>query len=1064
MALIVLHTPEERLVGSAVVDALRDAVDSCGSAVLFVPSFARALEAQRALAGRPGLSLSVATTTPSAWVRERWEVWGDGRAIADATVLAILSRMAVDQASPDERGPIEPSPGIVDLLSRLVGQALPWLPLASDGSVREGECVSAGLTVAETRLVGLAGKVGQALCSHGYASMSEVSSLVPRALGRAGASVPPVVVAGFSWMSRSERELLQALGRLTTVTFVSTEFEGPASDQVRRLVGLLEARDEGRVEAGDAVRRHPELTALLSDIFGREVLAPVAASPVELLLPSGPVAEAETVARRVVELAEMAKADVATPSAVPPIVVAVPDMGRAWRELVPKLVSRGVRVRVQGMSPLSSDEATQAFFSYARVVAHLSELATTWPDPVQGPEGPVARLGDMDWWPPRELVDFLLSDISHVGTSKAWRLDALWRGNRLLTPARVLEMLQSERDTSAPVARATAELLRGRIGTAASKLLAPYVEAMGDEAAHEGADQARAALQAVLQLAGTLRELGITSDPSVEGALGLRELVELAEWASCGGRVVGRQDVGPASQEPQVLVLGTNQACELPPGSAYALVACGLTTAEQPVRSSDDLLHALFEALGVEPALDPMAQARSAFRSLVAVPRVRLVLERALHDVDAKPTYPSVMLSELLATYGMSSTAEFDDLPLPHTQRPETTLASNLSPVGLTPAPVATDEPSPSGSLTEAVRELVFVPQAGSDRLPGGKPVLSASQVESYLDCPYKWFSLRRLRLGQVDAGHTGMEMGTFAHRVLEVTHRELLAGALEAENPGVSREELLEAIERNPVRHVAGSRVTPETLDVARSVLGEEFDLHMRHMYMERRPRQAQQLLVAHDSFERAQEERLRQDLLSSLEYQTRILQGFEPRLFEWGFGRHDQLVEYAGAYFTGTVDRIDVSPHGTAVIIDYKHKSPVGFAAEYDALQEGVLEGTLLPRRVQSLIYAQVVRRAFEGRLRLVGTVYLSTRSPHALAGAADDNVADLVFGRLSSRRAPQVCVPAASDGSSGMDELLDRTEELVAEQVARMMAGDVEARPRDKHSCDFCPVTQCERRVAR
>ena len=157
-------------------------------------------------------------------------------------------------------------------------------------------------------------------------------------------------------------------------------------------------------------------------------------------------------------------------------------------------------------------------------------------------------------------------------------------------------------------------------------------------------------------------------------------------------------------------------------------------------------------------------------------------------------------------------------------------------------------------------------------------------------------------------------------------------------------------------------------------------------------------------------------------------------------------------------------MSPHGTAVILDYKHKSPFGFAPEYDALQEGVLEGEQLPNRVQSLIYAQVVRRAFAGRLRLVGTVYLSTKSPHALAGAADENVADLVFGKISSTRAPRVCVPSGSGEVSGMEELLDQTEELVAEQVKQMMAGNVEARPRDKRSCDFCPVMQCERRVAR
>ena len=422
------------------------------------------------------------------------------------------------------------------------------------------------------------------------------------------------------------------------------------------------------------------------------------------------------------------------------------------------------------------------------------------------------------------------------------------------------------------------------------------------------------------------------------------------------------------------------------------------------------------------------------------------------------------MLSELLAACGISASASFEQISLPKESRPETSLGANLSPLGVGPLSAVASDPAPAGLLTDASRGQVFVPQEGSEVLPGGKPVLSASQIETYLECPYKWFSLRRLRLGTVDAGHGGMEMGTFAHRVLEVTHRELLARALEAQWPGIPRDELLARIEVDPAVHVAGSRIDEATLEAARAALDLEFDLHQQHMYMVKRPRQAQQLLVAHDSSDRAQEDQLRQDLLSSLAYQTGILQGFEPRLFEWSFGRGGQLVPYADAYITGTVDRIDVSPHGTAVIIDYKHNSPNGFAAEYDALQEGVLEGDSLPNRVQSLVYAQVVRRAFEGRLRLVGSVYLSTKSPHALAGVADANVADMVFGSVSSKRYERVAVPRGADGGSGMDALLDRTEELVAEQVRQMMAGNVEARPRDAHSCDFCPVMQCERRVAR
>jgi hypothetical protein len=70
------------------------------------------------------------------------------------------------------------------------------------------------------------------------------------------------------------------------------------------------------------------------------------------------------------------------------------------------------------------------------------------------------------------------------------------------------------------------------MGTAASKLLQPYVAALVSDGTKldERADEARAALQAILQLAGNLRELGVTADPSVAGSVKLSTLFKLCRY------------------------------------------------------------------------------------------------------------------------------------------------------------------------------------------------------------------------------------------------------------------------------------------------------------------------------------------------------------------------------------------------------------------------------------------------------------------------------------------------------------------------------------------------------
>lgn len=494
-----------------------------------------------------------------------------------------------------------------------------------------------------------------------------------------------------------------------------------------------------------------------------------------------------------------------------------------------------------------------------------------------------------------------------------------------------------------------------------------------------------------------------------------------------------------------------------------------------------------------------MAAARARLDAALRAARRSVSFERCLFSADSKECFSGVMMSEVLACYGLSASASADEVSQVLGEesvslRGELQISENAAEAGASPVSAGGCRPSPAGRIDAALASCVMPPQEGS---ASGLPLLSASQIETYLECPYKWFSLRRLRLHDADAGFGGAEAGTFAHRVLEVTHRNLLASAqaraegtdalfrIEAEDPeGMQSEAYVAEAERlvalaqaDPSARLEGSRVDASTLAAARALLSKEFDGHLTHQYqLKRGKRPMPQALVPHTSAEEGSLVSLRRDLESLLGYESEILAGFEPRYFEWSFGKRGTYVEYAGVQLTGTVDRIDVDAHGQAAVIDYKHKGARGFASEYDAFGEGGaaaamgVGGLILPRRVQSLIYGQVVRRAFP-QLKVVSAVYLCTKASHELAGAVDAEAADNVFGLRppSSRRLPKVEVPRSarfgdSAGSSGIESLLDACEEAIAAKLERMMAGDIEADPVDAHACDYCPVLNCEKRCSK
>ncbi|WP_322155674.1 PD-(D/E)XK nuclease family protein [Paratractidigestivibacter sp.] len=1067
MALRVVTISDEETAPARLREELRRAVDSFGSAVLLVPSFEYGSRVQKELADHGGPAVGVTVSTPTVWASDVWRLWGDGREPVDAVTRRLLVRRAVEYVPEGLREGLWENPGTIDTLGRMAARALPWLPLTEDGEPDDEAALAAGLSAAETAALRVVGAYRALLREKGLMERSEVMAEAPRALAASGSAAAPVFACGFSSLRRAERELLCGLADAGEVTVLAFAPEGPAGDECSRARDRLVADAEGRGIACEAELdrrsgesgRAGELERLLGRLFrsGEDVASEGA---VELLHPAGPAAEWEIVAQRAAELAG---------SGARSIVVSAADARAAWRGLAPKFAARGMSVRARLTEPISELPAGRVFFGYLHQVAQLKALSESWPARVPCEEGEAVRLGDMSWWPPKALIDFLMHDMAGLPEGRAWEIDRAWRGNRLLTPQDVLAQLMDAKKTSPVVARATAELMLGRIGSCASKLLGPYRDDSDSRAALSGAaatelerQEAAGVLRAAMMVAGALGQLGYTAAPLADGAISLGELVERAvSELSCISLVV-TPALTCEDAACEVLIADASYVAGLPAASADAVFACGLTATESAVGRSDDALSEVLEALGVEPRDDKLACARRSFHRTVSVARRNLVAERCVNDADANETFPSVMLCELYGAYGIpGSTKPHKIFGLPTSGRPEGLLAENLLAQAAAPSASTFDQPSATGALPASARPFILVPNNGQKELAGGLPSLSASQIESYLECPYKWFSLRRLRLEGIDAGFGAVEQGTFVHRVLELSHLRLIEEALcEADMAGEVPDLTL-----HPEARVSGSRVTAANVERAKRIVEEEFDNHLRHQMLARkRVSRNEQLLVPHFAADREEISRMKADLLSTMDYQAGILLGYEPRFLEWGFGGpHDEPVGYAGVWLNGKIDRMDVDAAGRALIVDYKHRSPSRFA-DYDAFR-GDFDPDVLPRHVQSLIYAQVVRR-MHPEIQLVGALFLCTKGNHALAGACVESQVDRVLGCVDrpapeSRRA-SMGISGPGGGTQEFWDYLDHIEAMVAEKIADLLEGKIEADPIDADACSYCPVLHCEKRM--
>jgi len=293
---------------------------------------------------------------------------------------------------------------------------------------------------------------------------------------------------------------------------------------------------------------------------------------------------------------------------------------------------------------------------------------------------------------------------------------------------------------------------------------------------------------------------------------------------------------------------------------------------------------------------------------------------------------------------------------------------------------------------------------------------LSASQIETYLACPYSWFAMRRLDTRSIDEVFGPAERGTFMHAVLENFYK------------AVQDAGLVRVTEDN----------VENCLDIFAKIFREQEALQEQLNPGDR--------YLAIDAWEERQVEEVGNRLAEYVVNEAFNLPGFKPSKLEWEY----EDFEYAGAVLHGFVDRIDENDSGQAVIIDYK--SSLSGDYEIKGKKEDGLE---MPLRMQTLIYAQAVRKQL-GK-EIAGAFYVNPIKQE-VRGIYDPNFVDgESFAVMKSQ-------PKGLDAFEleHMNELLDFGEEAVAEKLQSLREGNIAPDPHSANACTYCPVVNCDSRL--
>ncbi len=1043
MGLLLYKQQTGAFLSNSIQEQLRASLERWGSAQLIVPSSDAVLLVKRQLGAIQELFVGVNVSTFDEWMRDQWKLYGSSDRLLSNTLRKVFFQQILDGMSADELGTLNNSKGTVELLSKLAPEYLTELDQIVDSSQLSAGQMSACKVLERYKAL---------LEEKSYVEVCQCLDYLLQSIPAQGATL---IFSRVEDLSEARLKFVRGLSQKRDVVFSLYVPEGPAgyaAEQQLELVGGPGC--DCRVDAEPApAAKSQELNDLLARVFrakeGNEVTP---SGAVTFLSPLGQLAEAESISRYISQRVE---------SGSKSFVVYTSDSQRVWDALSQKLAAKGIAAHYNRSVRIQDSLAGSAFASLIDAYVTLSERSEL--EKNIDYQASDHQMGDMSWWPPRTLMDYLISPISGISVERAWMLDKSWRGNRTLYATRVLETLSKAAMSSRLCAETIKSLELGRIGSAAQRIIEYLAAETSDEQAEvvpfeETSLQKQESLKVMSKIVSSAQELheaGLKLTPQT-----LKSFIEL-----CKDQAVIMPVSNGIKSDIQVLIASVSQAHSFEPHSFDAVIFQGMDTLNFGVKASDGALQEFVRRASKTPKVSEFARYQRDFYTALTTASTSVAFEK----VEQKDVFNAVALSEVKACYPK------DYAKKTGVARGEEEVLVNLLPQAADLKRVAELPTIESGEIDPKLKNIVVLPrhltrETLEQELQGlievsreGLPLLSASQIETYLECPYKWFTQRRIKISQVDTEFAPMQMGTFIHRVLELTHATLLAEAL-----GCDVAEVDSVVESALLQDIPGSRITSDNLDHAKQVLDTCFAQVWDEQFNNIN-RASSNELIPHSIQERKQVENIREDLKDLLEFEASHFIGYQPRFFELRFGREENVVEYAGAQFTGSIDRVDVNAHGQALIIDYKHKVTKDLKAYSAKLSlDSELSKEILPRHVQSAIYAQIMRKQLtKYKLEPVAAIYLGTKEQKdkpsfALAGMATEAATEHIWNmNPEDKKLRDQAVMVVSQNSAEFADYLDAWESLIAQKVQAMLSGDVRANPCDKDACKYCPVKLCDKR---